>query len=199
MARRKNALDQTDLLPNHAPIYAVDDWDSAVDLFLRDGKIRNISKHTIGFYRQELGKFKRILDEQKMSTDPNKVTEEVIKTNVILYLLDEEQKATSINCVLRAIRTLFNFLVKESYLLRSPMARVKLLNQKNTIIKTFSIEQIHRLFAQPDQKTFVGVRDLTVMMLFLETGIRLRELEDLVLSDIRWKDGTILVNGKNNK
>lgn len=199
MARRKNTLDQSDLLPNHAPIYAVDDFDSAVDLFLRDGKIRNISPHTIGFYRQELGKFQRILDKQGVPTDPNKITEHILKENVILYLMEAGQKETSINCVLRAVRTLFNFLVKEGYLLRSPMAKMTLVRQKKPIIKTFTTEQLHRILGQADQKTFVGVRDYTIMMFFAETGVRVRELVDIKVSDVNWKDGVVKIDGKNTR
>ncbi|GIP20835.1 hypothetical protein [Paenibacillus sp. J22TS3] len=49
MARRKNALTIEDLAPQSQPLYIVDDFDSAAHLFLRDGKIRNISEHTQAF------------------------------------------------------------------------------------------------------------------------------------------------------
>ena len=199
MARRRNALTHEDIAPLSQPIYAVDDFESAMHLFLRDGKIRNISEHTIGFYRQELNKFKRILDKQGVPTNPNAITERILKENVILYLMDASQKETSINCVLRAVRTLFNFLVKEGYLTQSPMRKMTLVKQKRTVIKTFSTDQLHRLLAQTDQKTFVGVRDYTIMSLLTETGVRLRELTDVKLTDINWNDGVIKIDGKGYK
>ncbi|MNV38137.1 Tyrosine recombinase XerD [compost metagenome] len=199
MARRKNALTFEDITPQAQPLYAVDDFKSAMDLFLRDGKIRNISPHTLGFYRQELNKFERMLDKQGVPTDPNKITEKTIKENVILYMMDSELKETTINCVLRAVRTLFNFLVREGYLLQSPMRKMTLVKQKKTVVPTFSTDQLHRVLAQPDQKTFVGVRDHALMMLLAETGVRVRELTEIKTTDINWKDGVIKIDGKGYK
>ncbi|AHV99013.1 tyrosine-type recombinase/integrase [Paenibacillus sabinae] len=199
MARRKNTLTFEDVTPQAQPVYAVDDFDSAMDLFLRDGKIRNISPHTLGFYRQELGKFRRILDKQRMPTDPSKITEKTVKENVILYLMDDGQKETSINCVLRAARALFNFLVREGYLTQSPMRKMTLIKQKKTVVATFTPDQLRLLIAQPDQKTFVGVRDRTMIMLFAETGVRVRELTEIKTTDINWRDGVIKIDGKGYK
>ncbi|RAU96779.1 tyrosine-type recombinase/integrase [Paenibacillus sp. YN15] len=199
MARRKNALTQEDLLPQHKPVYVADDLDSAVDLFLRDGRIRNISEHTIGFYRQELRKLKRMLEEQRVKTDPAEITERTMKENVILYMMDKGLKETSINCVLRASRAMFNFLVREGYLRVSPMREMNLIRQRKKAVPTFTTAQVHILLAQPDEKTFVGVRDKTIMMLMLETGVRLRELADIKTGDIEWRNGVILIEGKNGK
>ena len=197
--RRKNNLTQEDFLPEHKPVYVVDDLESAIDLFLRDGKIRNISPHTIGFYRQELNKFKKILEKQKINTAPHTITQQIIKENVILHLMDDGLKETSINCILRAIRAMFNYLVKEGHLVQSPMCKMSLIRQKKTVVNAFTTAQLRLLLAQPDQKTFIGVRDYTVLSLFLETGIRVRELVDIKLEDINWNDGVIKIDGKNNR
>ncbi|RAV03035.1 tyrosine-type recombinase/integrase [Paenibacillus sp. YN15] len=199
MARRKNELTQEELLPEHKPVYAVDDMDSAIDLFLRDGRIRNISKYTLDFYRTELGIFKRMLERQGLDSAPSAITEHIMKENVILRMMDEGQKETSINCLLRAARALFNFLVREGHMQASPMRKMKLIRQKKKAVPTFTKQQVHILLAQPDTRTFIGVRDKTMLMLMLETGIRVRELTDVCLSDIEWKTGMILVAGKNGK
>ncbi|MNC28996.1 Tyrosine recombinase XerD [compost metagenome] len=143
--------------------------------------------------------FKKALDKQRVSTDPSKITEKTIKENIILYLMDKGQAETSINCVLRAIRALFNFLVREGYLLQSPMRKMKLIKQKRKVVSTFSTDQLRVLIAQPDQTTFVGLRDHVIMMLFLETGIRVRELVDIDVNNIVWRDGVIVIDGKGYK
>jgi len=58
---------------------------------------------------------------------------------------------------------------------------------------------IARLLRQPAQRTFTGLRDHTIMLLLLETGIRISELVSIALSDIHLREGTILVNGKGAK
>ncbi|WP_068615798.1 site-specific integrase [Paenibacillus tuaregi] len=135
MARRKNALTFEDLTPQAQPLYIVDDFDSAAHLFLRDGKIRNISKHTQAFYVREFNVFRKALEAQGISTDPGKITEDIIKENVILHMMENGQKETSINCVLRALRALFNFLVREGYLLQSPMHKMTLISYIYLIIR----------------------------------------------------------------
>lgn len=71
------------------------------------------------------------------------------------------------------------------------------MKDRKTVITTFTKEQLKKLFRQPDLKTFTGVRDYTIMMLMLETGIRVNELAGLSLSDIRWED--VLICIKNAK
>ena len=44
------------------------------------------------------------------------------------------------------------------------------------------------LFNQPNLRSFVGVRDYTLMLLLLETGIRVSELEGVCIQDILWND-----------
>lgn len=63
-----------------------------------------------------------------------------------------------------------------------------LLKDRKTIIANFTKEQLKKLFRQPDLKTFTGIRDYRIMMLMLETGIRINELAGLSLNDIRWED-----------
>ena len=110
MSRRRNRLETPDLLPDQKPIYAVDDFDTALHMFLRDGKIRNNSPYTLTFYRDKLQAFRRILEEQKLSTVPAEISDKVIKERVILYLFDNGTKETTINTILRAVRAFFNYL-----------------------------------------------------------------------------------------
>src|SRR5690606_34353675 len=63
----------------------------------------------------------------------------------------------------------------------------------------FSREQIYDLLSQPDPKLFVGLRDLAIVVLMLDTGIRVRELCDIKVDDIRWEDNQILIRGKSGE
>jgi integrase/recombinase XerD len=73
------------------------------------------------------------------------------------------------------------------------MKNTKLLRDRKRVIPTFSKEQLNKLFRQPDLTTFTGVRDYTIMLLMLETGIRVNELAGLSLSDIRWEDNLVCI------
>ena len=88
---------------------------------------------------------------------------------------------------------------EEGYLEYDISAEIPILRGEKVIIQTFSEEQIQRLLKQPDQRSFTGFRDYTLMLLLLETGVRISECLGIRLSDINMKMGTILIRGKGAK
>ena len=50
-----------------------------------------------------------------------------------------------------------------------------------------------------DTKTYLGMRNYTIVRLFLDTGMRLSELSRLQLTDVNLEDGFVLVHGKGAK
>src|SRR5690625_7155987 len=81
----------------------------------------------------------------------------------------------------------------------SPMESVTIGDPKPPTIETFNRDQIRTLLSQPDPKLFVGSRDLTITILLLETGVRVRELCDIKVDDVRFNDEQILIDGKNGE
>jgi integrase/recombinase XerD len=201
MGRRTNKLSTADLtVQATAEVHELDDFDTALHTFIRDCKIRNLSEHTLKSYRQELKSFRNMLEVQGVDTKPSRITKKVVKDNVILYMMDKlGSKEVSINTRLRTIRTFFNWLTKESFILRSPMEGMSLIKQKKTIIETFSRDQLRLILAQSDKSTFTGVRDYTLMLLLVETGVRAREVCGIRLGDINWQDSVIRIDGKGYK
>jgi len=66
-------------------------------------------------------------------------------------------------------------------------------------VPTFSEADLRALLAQPDARTFTGLRDLTFMLLLLDTGIRLSEATGLQLDDVDFTGLTLKVMGKGSK
>lgn len=170
-----------------------EDFDTLLHLFLRDCRIRNLSDKTLIFYRQELTKFRNILERQDLDTTPAKITDKHIKENLILRMMDDNAAEATINATLRAVRTFFNFLERESYVLQNPMETVKLVKEKKTILQTFNRDQLRAILRQPDLRTFVGQRDYTVMLLMVETGVRVKELVGITVQDVLFKDNQIRI------
>ncbi|MBM7634928.1 tyrosine-type recombinase/integrase [Geomicrobium sediminis] len=167
--------------------------DEAIHLFLRECKIRNLRQDTLIYYKKELDFSAKLLRNNDAPEDPNKITASDINDSIILFMMDQKLKETTINTRLRAVRTLFNFLDRKGFLENNPMKEVKLLRNTKRIVETFTRDQIRTLFAQPDQETFTGMRDYTLMMLFLETGVRLNEMANIKVDDIKWQDGVIYI------
>ena len=200
MGRRKNELNERELKlldrGNETKEF-VESFKEAIELFIQDCELRNLRPHTIKYYHNEFNAFLSNLTEQGIDTQrlkPYDFTEEHAKENVILYMRNYKgNKIVSINTRLRALRALFNFLHKQRHIPNNPMENIKLLKDRKSIIATFTKDQLRNLFKQPDLKTFTGIRDYTIMMLMLETGIRVNELVGLSLNDVRWEDGLICI------
>lgn len=200
MARRKNKLVAEEHVGPPKVSVECEDFDTCVHMFLRDARIRNLSAHTLRYYRNELTALRGILEAQDVSTRPDRITLEVIRQNVILYMMETlGRKETSINTRLRAIRAFFNYLHNEGMLEDNPGADLKLIKAKKEVVETFSRDQVRDILRQPNQATFTGFRDYTLLLLLLETGVRAREITEISVKDIRWEDGQILINGKGYK
>lgn len=64
---------------------------------------------------------------------------------------------------------------------------------KRNIIETFTEEQISILLSAPDKGRFVGLRDYFIMLLLLDTGIRLSELVGIKIADIKLPENEVII------
>jgi integrase/recombinase XerD len=64
------------------------------------------------------------------------------------------------------------------------------------IIPTFSDEQLQALLAVPDKRTWLGIRDRAILLVLLDTLIRVSELVGVDAEDVGLDDGLIRVMGK---
>jgi integrase/recombinase XerD len=68
------------------------------------------------------------------------------------------------------------------------------------VIETFTAEQVKALLRQPDLLSFTGFRDNMILLLLIETGIRLKELCGICVDLVNLDDGFILISeGKGYK
>lgn len=102
----------------------------------------------------------------------------------------------------RALRFFFNFLVDEGHLARNPMlgARpgklaVPLPRTSPPLIRPFSEAQIEALLAGCDRTTPLGTRDAAILLVGLDTGLRVSELCRLALAAYSPLAGTGTVQG----
>lgn len=183
-----------------APKKAVISFDDAVSLYLRESKVRNLSGYTQRHYKQELNKFKVKLEAQGIPVDLGKITSATIKQNIIAYMMEQGNKVKSINTLLGTLNSFYGYLLSENLLTENPMNKVQKLKYTRRLVETFTKEQIEQLLSVIDKTTFVGVRDETIILLILETGVRVNELRNIKLHDIKWGDNVILITEpKNNK
>jgi len=99
----------------------------------------------------------------------------------------------------RTIKAFWSWLVEEGYIQENPIARLKLPRVPYKVIATFAPEQIQALIHSLDRRTPSGFRNYTIILLFLDTGIRLSELTSLKIEDVDFGQSHLLVSGKGSR
>ena len=106
---------------------------------------------------------------------------------------------SSVNCYLRSIRAFWSWLRREELVEETPFSRVAIPKASKRVIRPFSEEQLEQLLNAVCLDTAEGYRDYAILLMLLDTGIRLSELIGLRLTDVNLQDRIITVKGKGNK
>lgn len=105
----------------------------------------------------------------------------------------------SVQGYVRSIKAFWSWLTLEGYTSQNVMYRLRLPKVPKKVVATFAPEQIDKLLRTLDVKTARGFRDHVIMLILLDTGIRLSELVGLRLEDVDFEQSCFLVRGKGNK
>ena len=99
----------------------------------------------------------------------------------------------------RAIRSFSTWAYEEGYLDENIMRRLKLPKLPKKLPEPLSEEEIERVLSATLEDTRERLRNFAIMMLFLDTGIRLDELVNLQLSKVDMVLGEMTIFGKGAK
>ena len=92
-----------------------------------------------------------------------------------------------------------SWLQREALTEGNTLSRLKVPKGSKKVIETLSDEEIGRLFACLSQNTSAGGRDVAILLLFLDTGLRCAELLHLGTEDVHIEDQWLKVMGKGQK
>jgi integrase/recombinase XerD len=168
-------------------------FQNAVKEFLRHCRIKGLSPHTIKFYDKELKQTGRAFAEINAPLSNIRKVKMSHIEQFVEHQQDLGRAVNTINARLRAGRTFFNFCLRKEYIDINPYDGIQQLRKRHEVGATFSKQQLKRLLDAPDLTTFLGLRDLAIMLTFAHTGIRLTELASLRLQDISF-DGKGAIN-----
>ena len=161
---------------------------------------RNYSPATIESYAKDLAEFRNFLEGQRLEPQWADVKADDVREWVI-YMLDEQKlTASSVNRKLSALRTCYKYLRKMEVVKANPMEKVVAPKKKRPLpyfVRESDMDKLLELTAE--DKTFKGVRDRLILLMFYETGIRRAELLGLTDASVDLKAKQIKVTGKRNK
>ena len=186
--------------------------DNLIDNYLQCCTAEGKSRKTIEWYEANLRRFSQFLKRERPDSSIADIGPPEARRFILHLQKDVRRWETNpfindtkglsphtIHGYARAIKAFWSWLLDEGYTLEHSMARLKCPRTPHKIIPTFSAEQIQRLLGALDPGAPTGFRDYAIILVFIDTGIRLSELVDLRLEDIDFGQSCFLVNGKGNK
>ena len=102
----------------------------------------------------------------------------------------------TIHGYVRTLRAFASWLEEEGYTDENIFKRLKLPKLPETLIQPLTEDEIKRILFAIPRDTTMGVRNYAIVLLFLDTGIRISELANLKLDDIEFGEGHFKVFGK---
>ena len=99
----------------------------------------------------------------------------------------------------RALRAFFNWLHWQGYTEEHLLKRMRPPRLPQLVVEPLTDDEVARLFRHLDPGTGVGARNIAILALFLDTGLRLSELVSVTLEDLHMDEQYVKVRGKGNK
>jgi len=165
------------------------------ELFLTDRKISGCSEATLRFYEYVIGKFLRYIEENDLDSSVETIHQHILP--FFSHLQQQDLSASTYHTLFRGIRVFTRFLHHEGYV--KAEIRLPKVKQPHTTISPLNPSQMKAILHSFDTKTYLGMRNYTIIRLFLDTGMRLSELSRLQLTDVNLEEGFVLVHGKGAK
>ena len=155
-----------------------------------------MSPHTDSNYRRDLQRFVAHCDGNSVND-----WQGVDGQHVRMFAATEFRRGSSPRTIQRrlsAIRSFYNYLLREGVVKLNPAIDVQAPKAKKRLPATIDVDQMTRLLSfRTDEE--LSVRDKAMMELFYSSGLRLSELVGLDLQDIDLTDRVVRVLGKGSK
>ncbi len=158
---------------------------------------KRASQYTVKSYKRDLNCLSTYCESKSIS-----LWTDLKQTDIRSYMASRHRQglsSTSLQRELSAIRSFFNFLLKNQLTDNNPGQYIKAPKKTRKLPKTLDVDQIKSLLEAGTNST-IEIRDLAMFELFYSSGIRLSELAQLNLTDIDLTDKTLMVrSGKGGK
>ncbi|MEW6648285.1 MAG: tyrosine recombinase XerC [Pseudomonadota bacterium] len=157
---------------------------------------RRLSPHTLDNYLRDLRHLGEFCDRQDIA-DWGALQAPQIRAYVA-WRHRSGIGGSSLQRELSAIRSFFNYLLREGVAGHNPAQDIPAPKSPRTLPQTLDVDQTARLLEIPGDDDD-AVRDRAIMELMYSSGLRLAELVGLDCNDVDMSDATVRVTGKGAK
>ena len=183
-----------------------------IDYYEVCNRCENKSPRTISWYTANLHQFKDYLHKQHLP-DAIDVIDIKMLRQYVLYLLKrplfpgkksvQTKKGTlspsSVHGHGRTLKAFFNWLLREELIEKNPTKGLKPPKVPKTLISILSDKEIATILNSFSRSNPLDMRNQTIFMLLIDTGIRIGEAIGLKVDNLYLNDGYIKVFGKGQR
>ena len=160
-----------------------------VDKFLSAKRVEGCSDKSIHYYHSTL---KNALN--KISKDVKHITTDDLRLYLDNYQQLSGASKVTVDNIRRILSSFFSWLEDESYIIKSPVRRIRKVKTGTTVKETYSDEALELM-----RDNCETTRDLAIIDILASTGMRVGELIKLNQTDIDFQNRECVVTGKGNK
>lgn len=184
------------------------DFEWLTDEFMLYCRSTQLREKTMSSYEQTLHLFGRWLSDELKIYTVDKITENVIRKYIddlmvrgkyTFYVNDLSKSkncpdrrrdyrkpvsVTTINNYIRNIRVFFNWMEREYIIRKNPMKRIRQLKYNRQAKVFLSDEDLKKLLSKFDKSYFTEHRDYVMVMLMLDSGMRLGDCSTVLVTDL---------------
>jgi site-specific recombinase XerD len=171
-------------------------WKTYIDAFLFGCRVNNLTDASINSYAERVRYLVRYLTERGIDI------EDVTRTHLQEYIMTMvgTMADATVNGRIQVMQRFWNYLEEEGIWTKpNPMHKIKRIKAEKKVKDVVSPEDIEQVIGKVNKRTFVGYRNMTMLMMFFDTMIRRNELVTLTLENVDLHAGRIRVFGKGRK
>ncbi len=166
--------------------------------FLRHLHAENKAPATRLTYGKAIAQFDSFLRAQRLPNDVTALRREHIEL-FLVALRDAGMQPATVSQRYRSLQQFFKWLAEEGELAVSPMANMRPPIVPEAPPPVLTPEQLRALLRACEGTTFDHRRDMAIVRLFLDSGMRRGELAGLTIDDLDFDHGVALVVGKGGR
>lgn len=176
------------------------EWDDCIkgfhDYLLME---RSLSFNTLEAYERDIRRFVAYLQSHELNIGPRDVHEDLFPGYFTWLSTEERLEARTEARMISGMKSFFKYLQIEGMMEANPTRNLETPRLSRTLPDVLSIDEIDRLLASIDLSTNEGQRNKAMVETLYSCGLRVSELVNLKLSNLRFAEGYIKVEGKGNK
>ncbi len=167
-----------------------------IEAFVEALRNRAVSEHTLSSYRSDLLQFQDFLKSRRRTLDS---VDHLCLRDFLSHLHERSLQKTSIARKLAALRTFFNFLVRDGRLKSNPAELISSPRLPKKLPSHLSEEEAAAVVELPQGTALKDLRDRAILELLYASGLRVRELVGLNDENVDLGQQLVRVFGKGRK